>query len=227
MPAAALAVAIPMVLCGCGARAADSSAPASGTAMKPTHQEQEMRAFSDAGHSAMEDIRDARLAIFEGEPRLALKMMESAKTSLAQAQKDAPIFDQSAKNMGFNASGSSQGSDRVERVPVDGEITLADDYVLSPERQGHVNAANEHLKKGERAKALEELRLAAIDVNYTRVLMPIVPAENRLAEAIKSADAGKYYEANLALKAIEDSTTVDSVTLSDSPKSANNKQASG
>jgi hypothetical protein len=226
MPAAALALTLPMGFCCGGAQAADNSLPPSGTVAKPTKQDREMRAFSDAGHSAMEDIRDARLAIFEGEPRLALKMMESARTSLAQAQTDAPMFDMSAKNMGLSPSGANHETDHVERVPVDGEITLADAYVLSPDRQAHVNAANEHLKKGERAKALEELRLAAIDVNYTRVLMPIRPAENRLAEAIKAADAGKYYEANLALKAIEDSTTVDSITLSDSPKSANNK-ASG
>lgn len=198
--------------------------------MRQDNQDKEMRAFSDAGHSAMEDIRDARLAIFEGEPKLALKMMESAKTALAQAQKDAPMFDMSAKKMGSSQGNSNLPTDHVERVPVDGQITLADDYVLSADRQTHVNAANEHLKKGERAKALEELRLAAIDVNYTRVLMPIVPAENRLAEAIKSADDGKYYEANLALKAIEDSTTIDSITLSDSPQSGtkqSSKQSSG
>jgi hypothetical protein len=59
--------------------------------------------------------------------------------------------------------------------------------------------------------------LGAIDVNYTRWWLPIAPTETHLDQAIKLADESKYYEANLALKAIEDSVTVDSISFSDLP----------
>lgn len=165
-------------------------------------------------------IRDARLAIFDCEPKHSMKMMESAKAFLGQAQKDAPVFKMSSKGMvGGKAVETTSESRKVQRVPVDGQITLADDFVTTPEKQVHVDKANEHLKKGDQAKALEELRLGEIDVNYTRIWMPIASAERHLDQAVKLASAGKYYEANLALKAIEDSMTVDSITLSDLPKS--------
>jgi hypothetical protein len=38
-----------------------------------------------------------------------------------------------------------------------------------------------------------------------------------LDQAIRLADESKYYEANIALKAIEDSVTMDSISFSDLP----------
>jgi len=58
--------------------------PTSGVKIK------DMRQFSQAGHSAMMNIGDARLAIFDGDPKIAMKLMESAKALLAQADKEAP-----------------------------------------------------------------------------------------------------------------------------------------
>jgi hypothetical protein len=69
------------------------------------------------------------------------------------------------------------------------------------------------LQKGEHTKAVEELRLGDIDVNFARELMPVAKADKGVDEAIKLATDGKYYEANLALKAIEDGVTIDSVNI--------------
>jgi hypothetical protein len=79
----------------------------------------------------------------------------------------------------------------------------------------HVDKANESFKKGDHATGLQELRLGEIDVNYTRWWLPIAPTETHLDQAIKLARESKYYEANLALKAIEDSVTIDSISFSD------------
>jgi hypothetical protein len=48
--------------------------------------------------------------------------------------------------------------------------------------------------------------------------LPIAPSETHLEQAIKLANDSKYYEANLALKSIEDSVTIDSISFSDLPK---------
>jgi hypothetical protein len=114
---------------------------------------------------------------------------------------------------------------KMRSVPVDGQLALADDFVMTPEKKAHVDKANESFKKGDHATGLEELRLGAIDVNYTRWWLPIAPTETHLAQAIKLANESKYYEANLALKAIEDSVTMDSISFIDlatTPKSAKN-----
>jgi hypothetical protein len=168
-----------------------------------------MRQFSSDGHAAILDIGDARLAIFSGEPKSAVRLMESARALLDRATKDAPKFSPNG------TQSSALKGDQTKSVPVDGQIVLADDFVMTPEKKSHVEKANEQFKKGEHAKGLEELRLGEIDVNYTRWWLPLASAEGHLNQAIKLADDGKYYESNLALKAIEDSITTDSISFGD------------
>jgi hypothetical protein len=187
-----------------------------------------MRKFSLAGHSAIANIGDARLAIFNGDPEVAMKLMESAKTFLAQAGKDAPSMGSPAEGGSMKPGGENTVGSRMRSVPVDGQLALADDFVMTPEKKVHIDKANESFKKGDHATGLEELRLGAIDVNYTRWWLPLAPTESHLNQAIKLASESKYYEANLALKSIEDSVTVDSISFSalpTAPKAATSPKA--
>jgi hypothetical protein len=52
-------------------------------------------------------------------------------------------------------------------------------------------------------------------VMYTRAWMPLAAATKHLDQATLFMDDHKYYEANLALKAIGDSITVDSVAINE------------
>ena len=175
--------------------------------------------FSQAGNAAIQSIRGARLAIFNGNLTTAKQLLDKAKASVENAAKEAPTFDTTTTmSVQGRVVGSEDQKMRAGLVPVDGQVVVADDFVLTPEKQAHIDKANEHLKKGETKQALAELRLADIDVNYSRVWMPIAGSQNHLDEAIKLVNDGKYYEANLALKAIEDSLTTDSVTLAEVPK---------
>ena len=61
-----------------------------------------------------------------------------------------------------------------------------------------------------------------IDVRYTRWWLPIAPTETHFIQALKLTNESKYYEANLALKAIEDSVTIDSIKFSELPASKTN-----
>jgi hypothetical protein len=103
-------------------------------------------------------------------------------------------------------------------VPVDGELVLAEDFVPTPEKRARIDKANEHFRNGKAKEALEELRLGDIGVLYSRAWMPLASASKRLEQATKLMDDHKYYEANLALKAIGDSITTDSVILNESIK---------
>lgn len=185
---------------------------------KPTTEVQALTRFSNDGKAFMEAVRSARTAIFNGDPKAAKELMTQAKASLQGAKKDAPSFTiKTTMSAQGRVVGVEQAATTAAMVPVDGQVVIADDYVLTPEKQAHIAKANEHLKKGESKEAAEELRLAQIDVGFNRMWLPIAASEKHLDDAIKLANDDKYYEANLALKAIEDGLTMDSVSLADSP----------
>jgi hypothetical protein len=216
------AVASPIFACAVFAQKADSDAtPASHAPATLTRQEREMRNFSEAGNSAMRDIRDARFAIFDGNPQTAMTLMQSAKAALLQARTEAPTAARTENRAPAGAAaGPTWNAGEVQRVPFDGQLVLADNFVMTPEKQAHINKADEHMKKGEHEKALEELRLGEVDVSYTQHLIPIAQSQKHLERAIALAKDGRYYEANLALKAIEDSVMAESVSFEDLPKYA-------
>lgn len=167
----------------------------------------------------MRAIRIARLSIFNGEPNAAIKQMKSTQTFLAQAEKEAPTFDTKTTVMiNGKAVGTTESKREAMSIPFDGQLLLADNFVATPEKKAHIDKANAHLKNGDHIKAIDELRLGEIDINYSRFWMPIIQSSAHLATAIKLARGGKYYEANLALKAIEDSVKVDTLSLREIPR---------
>ena len=209
--------AVPVFMLVCGLSLGQLACAQKGSSATP-----EVRAltrFSNDGRSFTESVSAARVAIFNGNPTLAKDLMSKARASLQAAKKDAPSFNVKTT---MSAQGKvvsvEQATTAAAMVPVNGQMVIADDYTLTPEKQAHINKANEHLKKGETKEAAEELRLAQIDVGFNRTWLPIAASEKHLDDAIKLADADKYYEANLALKAIEDGYTMDSVQLVENPK---------
>lgn len=175
---------------------------------------QSIMKFSQDGHAAIVDIEAARLAIFSDEPKTAIKMITKAKASIAKAEREAPPLAGNSSS----APGTPAKTGKLEMIPVDGQLVLADDFVPTPEKQMHIAKANEHFKNGKHKEALGELRLAEIELIYNRLWMPLAPTYKHLDQAIKLIDDHKYYEANLALKAIGDSLTVESLTLTATPK---------
>lgn len=217
VPKIALALAASLFVPFAWAQAPDK--PESAAIAKFSAAEQAMYKFSETGNSAMRSIRGARLAIFNGEPIAAIKLMESAKALIEQAQKGAPTFDTTSKVVvGGAVLGTSSDKSEITSVPVDGQVVLADDFVPTPEKQAHIDKANEHIKKGDTAKAIEELLLGEIDVTFNQSWMPMAASIKHIDQAIKLAAQDKYYESSLSLKAIEDSVTVNSIHLHDLPQ---------
>ena len=107
---------------------------------------------------------------------------------------------------------------KVNWIPIDGQVSLADTYVVSKERAQHIQKANEYFKNGQSKQAIEELRLAAINVSCTRVMMPLATTTSWVSEAARLLGQQKYYEANLALKAAEDGLVVNSASLVEMPQ---------
>ncbi len=178
-------------------------------------QAREMMKFSANGHAAIDAIIAARVAMFEGHPKASIDLMVKAEQAMAAAEREAPDFKMETAHT--RAGSADQGA---AYVPVDARMSMAEDYVRTPEKQAHIDNANKSMKSGDTQGAIRELKLAGIDVNYTLVLMPIASSENHLQMALTLADAGKYYESTVALKAIEDGLIADTESMVALPASA-------
>ena len=153
-------------------------------------------------------------------------MLDKAKKDLDAATKDSETFAADAKAADHGKKGDDKpASDKMDLIPIDGEIAIADTFVPSAEKKQHIDKANEHLKSGHSKDAIEELRLGEVEVVFARVMLPLETTKKRVADAEKLANDHKYYEANLALKAAEDGLIVDSIDLLGTPKPASTDSA--
>ena len=182
---------------------------------KPGAAQHAMVKFSEAGSSAMRSIRGARIAIFNGEPVAALKLMESAKRFFEDADKGSPSIDVTTKMTIYGSvvrTSSYQGD--IKGVPVDGQVILPDS-VPTLEQQKHIDKANEYIRLGNTVDAIKELSLGDIDVKVNQSWVPIAPSIELLDHAIRLASDGRYYEGSLALKAIESGVVTGSISVRD------------
>jgi len=177
--------------------------------------------FSQAGQDAIDSVRLARLDLFSGKTDLATKDMKAAQMSLIQAKAEAPSF---ATTTQVKVEGQVVGTDKdavkSDVVPIDGDIVLADHMKLQPQHQGALAKARGFLHMGDKASAVKTLKASQIDVAYQRRWLALPEASQQLDHAIELASQGKYYEANLALKAIEDGVQTDTVSFAAPAQSA-------
>ncbi|MCG6860682.1 MAG: YfdX family protein, partial [Chromatiaceae bacterium] len=66
--------------------------------------------------------------------------------------------------------------------------------------------------------AIEALKLAEIDVAVTASMIPVKFAKEHIDQAAKLVGERKYYEANLALKAVDDEVVVQTFAIDAVPK---------
>lgn len=216
-----LAAAAATVLCGGIAMsnanllfAAENPTPA---AAAPSDQEESKAAqadliqVSDDAFSTMRNVGSARLAIFNGRPEQAQTFVDAAVTRSEASIKDAQKYALDARD-----SKSDSASEDLY-VPFDANLTVSETFALSEQNKEHVAKANEHLRKGEKKEALEDLKLGDVDTIVAAKLVPMKYAKEHIDEAAKLMGEGKYYEANLALKAVEDAVVVETFTLDSAP----------
>jgi len=157
--------------------------------------------ISQQGFTAVQDVRMARLAIFQGVPEHAVKLTDEAAKLLADDSADWKIFARTNKDAALIGD---------QYIAIDGTMGISENFIATPEKQEAIKKANEQLSKGDQKGAVETLRLADIAVTQKLYLLPLKHAQKVIADAQKLLGEKKYYEANLALKAVEDSVTLNS-----------------
>jgi hypothetical protein len=202
------------------------AAAKSGETMSPQEQtaDHDFGKLSADGVKAFADVRLARLAIFDGKTAKAKALIDSAQAAIDKAKSDDTVFTKAEADlkpgpgMTQNDGGNAKpGTDQVAWIPVDGQMTLAEDYVATPEKAAGVEKANSQLKTGDKKHAMETLKLAGIDVNFVEQVAPLNSTISGVDNAAKLIGEGHYYEANQALKSVEDGTRFDSQILAAAP----------
>lgn len=192
--------------------------------------------LSKDGAQAFRDLQLTRLAIFEANPAQAKEMIGKAQAALAKAKTDDAVFSKAEADLKTGAdiaqpkatsssakvdtksdaksdakSGSTKAgsTEQVAWLPVDAQLTLGDDFVATPEKASAVTDANKSLAKGDQKGALEKLKLAHVDVNFTMALLPLEKTTTDVNQAATLIGQGKYYEANAVLKSAQDGMRFD------------------
>jgi hypothetical protein len=157
----------------------------------------------------MRNVGGARLAIFNGTPDRAQLYADAAVTRADATLKDADKY-------AVDIKASAKNGDKY--VPFNTDLTVAETFKPTKENLEHISMANRHMQKGETKKAIETLKVNGIDVAMTAELLPVQSAKTHIEDAAKLIGEGKYYEANLALKAVENSVVTEMFDTGAMPK---------
>ncbi|HET9033215.1 MAG TPA: YfdX family protein, partial [Dokdonella sp.] len=124
MQALALAIAIPMAAASAWSMSpAQTSAAAGGKADHSSVENTPLLQFSREGNRALREIQAARFNIFDGQPDVAVKLMNDAKVAIGNAEKDAPSFATTRSTIVDGKVVDSESSKRAATsVPVDGQL---------------------------------------------------------------------------------------------------------
>ncbi len=177
--------------------------PQAKTAENTTQQKQASQDFikvSDDALMTMRNVDGARLAIFEGSPDQAQVYTDAAVTRATAALKDADKYAMDIK---------ASKEDGQKYVPFNADMTVAETLEPTQGKPVHTTKANNRLQKSDSQQAMETLKVDGVNVAFTTEFLPIQSARARIKVASELIGEGKYYEANLALKAVEDSVVTE------------------
>lgn len=194
--------------------AVPSSAENSTQSAKATAEDKAMIKTMDEAFKVMREVRAARLTIFNGETGDAIRLVK-------EAQADMRIVQSGAQTHSLPTHKSSSSGDSY--IPFDSSIALVEGFKATPEKQAALSKANSHLAKGEQKKAITVLKETNVDVTFSAALIPVKASISHLNDAANLLEQNKFYEANLALKALEDSVIVDSYGVDEIPEQGHKK----
>ncbi|KTS09836.1 hypothetical protein SB2_03880 [Methylobacterium radiotolerans] len=222
------------------AYAAEQAAQTNGTQISASQAavDKDVGKLSKDGAQGFRDLQLTRLAIFEANPGQAKDMIAKAQAAFAKAKTDDAVFTKAEADLkspadmaAHKATAPSDKTDakadtkaaskeQVAWVPVDAQLTLGDDFVATPAKASAVTEANKNLAQGDQKGALEKLKLAHVDVNFTMAVLPLNKTITDVDQAATLINQGKYYEANAALKSAQDNMRFDVIDAIAVPQKA-------
>ena len=196
-----------------------------------TSTDKDFGKLSADGSSAFQYLTLTRLAIFEGRVNDAKKYINKADTAFDKARTDEAVFTEAEadlkpptskdapanKNVSGAAPADNKQADQMTKViawlPVDGWITINEDYTANPAKTAAVAESNKSLKRGDRRGAIEKLKLADMNIDVTLAVVPLEQTIKYVHQAASLINDGKYYEASQELRQAQDNERFDATNI--------------
>ena len=140
--------------------------------------------------------------------------------SNAQSSNGQAVNSQAQNGQAANGAQNADTATPKAWLPVDGEISVNEDFSQNPAKAAAVADANKSLAKGDRQGAMAKLKLAQVDLDYVAAVVPLNQTINDVHQAATLVDSGKFYEASQQLRQVQDSTRYDSIDLVGMPVGA-------
>ena len=149
-----------------------------------------------------------------------LKAPADSKTdAAADAKTDAKGTEAKMDAKGADADASKADMKTpIAWLPVDGEMSVNEDYTANPKKAAAVADANKSIAKGDSKGAVEKLKLADVDVDYVMAVVPLKKTLTDVHTAASQINDGKYYEASQTLRQVQDSARYDLLDIVGTPK---------
>jgi len=159
----------------------------------------------------MRDLHEARVAIFNGDMDAARTHVDAARTRINSAVNEAETYATDVKK-------ADQGD---WYIPYDTSLAVVDTF--QPENAKA--AANDtktgmHAKRNEQKNQQEQFRLNEQDIAVSAGLVPVKFAQEHITRASDLIAKGDYYQANLALKAVDDAVVIQTFAVDDNDTDA-------
>jgi hypothetical protein len=184
---------------------------------KTKKAEQDLVKVSQDALLSMRDIRNARLALFDGDTDQAQTYVDAAKTRIDIANNEANKYALDIK--------APKADDSY--VPYDTALTVMDSFEPKQTKARHTPTSRKRPHHSKQKKGEETLKLSDTDVVLSTDMIPVDFARQHINEASSLVKEGKYYEANLALKAVDDSVFIQTYALENVPKVKGDQSKAG
>ena len=182
---------------GLAAYAAGTEATA--PAATPYATQKELIKTADEAVTTLTHVRSARLALLDNTIDVAKADVAEATKSLTQGEADLKAL---------RVADTEKPGAKPEYLPFDMSMTLTDTFKPTEENQAALAKAKGLMKSGDKDAAIDVLRTASVDVEISAALLPESLSMESLKKASQLIDSKNYFDANLALKSIEDGVIV-------------------
>jgi len=203
--------------------------------------------LSADGSNGFQDLTLTRIAIFDGRIDDAKKYVQRAATAFDKAKTDETVFTKAEADLTPPAAKNAPSKQTVGAasttpdktpadqkspeqlkkpiawLPVDGALSINEDYTGNSEKTAAVAEANKHLKTGDRNGAMEKLKLADLDLDVTLAVVPLEQTLDDVHQAASMINDGKYYEASQLLRQAQDGERFDVTSIVAEPKTTEPK----
>lgn len=174
-----------------------------------------LKTVDEAGQ-AIREIQQARIALFQGETDAAAKLVSAANDNLGAARK--LVGEHGIERTDATGGGKDAGKGGGQHgakgpadawLPLQTSFALAEGFVPAEQHQDTLQKAGSQMQGGDERGAAESLRLGEIDFALSAAMLPANASLKHVQDAERLIGEKKFFEANLALKAVEDSVVVE------------------